>query len=80
MNWWMMAYGSPTPKRQTARSNWPLVNQLDTGKLARSVQKEQTQFQTARLLEALFFECMHACSFFFPLCLAVHAELRLGHV
>jgi hypothetical protein len=56
------------------------VNQLDTGKLARSVQKEQTQFQTARLLEALFFECMHACSFFFPLCLAVHAELRLGHV
>ena len=45
-----MAYGGETPKRQHGRSNWPEISLLDTGTLAKRVQRERTQFQTASVL------------------------------
>ena len=50
--WWMMAYGSPTPKRLQGRSNWRHVVELNTGKLARTTMEELTQFKTASGLDA----------------------------
>ena len=50
--WWMMAYGSPTPKRLQGRSNWRHVVELNTGKLARKTMEELTQFKTASGLDA----------------------------
>ena len=51
--WWMMAYGAATPKRQIAKSNWIHVDQLDLGKMARSLQKENTKFKTSSFLDAM---------------------------
>ena len=45
-NWWMMAYGGPTPKRQQARSNWKGVAGLDTGPMAAATMRERTQHKT----------------------------------
>ena len=47
-SWWMMAYGAPSPKRLQARSNWPLIANLDTGKLAKSEMQRKTKVKTTR--------------------------------
>lgn len=49
-SWWMMAYGSPTPKRLIAMTNWMPAMKLDLGSLAREYMKEKTEFQTASFL------------------------------
>lgn len=45
----MMAYGGPTPKRQVAKSNWPPVVDLNTGRMARSYMEKKTEFTTASI-------------------------------
>lgn len=49
-SWWMMAYGSPTPKRLIAMTNWMPAMKWDLGSLAREYMKENTEFQTASFL------------------------------
>lgn len=63
VNWWMMLYGGPTPKRQHARSNWPAIMNLDAGKLARKVMEEKTQFKTSSILKFDHAACTNTCMF-----------------
>ena len=77
-HWWMMAYGSPTPKRQQARSNWKGVAGLDTGPMAAATMRQRTQHKTtsselsmSRLKSGIG---LHAWFFIFLICM--HVKIR----
>ena len=57
-SFWLMHYGSPSPKRLQVRSTWPCIRQLDLGKLPRSEQIRLTTVTTSRLRLSL---CKLAC-------------------
>lgn len=66
-SWWMMLYGSPSPKRLMAKSNWKGIHGLNIGKLSAKMRKEQTKIKTTRpdLIKSVHSACMimHALYF-----------------
>lgn len=61
---WLMKYGSPSPKRLLLRSNWATITQMDLGRLTRTQAAAQTTVKTSCLGPNMqsCISCLHACS------------------
>ena len=61
---WLMKYGSPSPKRLMLRSNWHDIMHMDLGRLPREQAAAQTTVKTSRLGPNMHLHnaCIHACS------------------
>ena len=59
---WLMKYGSPSPKRLLLRSNWATITQMDLGRLTRTQAAAQTTVKTSCLGPNMqSCNIMHAC-------------------
>lgn len=58
MSFWLMKFGSPSPKRLMLRSNWRDIKHMDLGRLPREEAARKTTLKTSCLNPGL-----HACIF-----------------
>ena len=60
MSFWLMKYGSPSPKRLMLRSNWRDIKHMDLGRLPREEAARKTTLKTSCLNPGL-----HACIYIY---------------
>ena len=66
VNFWLMHYGSGSPKPLQVRSNWRHISEFDLGRLSKKDRERLTTLKTTSLVLILEFVCAWMCTYMPP--------------